>query len=97
MNAPPLVLASRSPRRHRLLTQLGVPFEVLDASIDERLVDGEGPVPYAERLAREKALAGWESAGSVRPSLGADTIVVLGDEVLLKPESPADAGVCSRP
>lgn len=88
---PKVILASASPRRHELLTQLGVAFEALDADIDERRLENEEPAAYAERLAREKAHAGWRMAGRDLPALGADTIVVVDGQMLLKPESPADA------
>lgn len=88
---PKVILASASPRRHALLAQLGVAFEALDADIDESPREREEPAAYAERLAREKALSGWRGAGGNLPALGADTIVVLAGEVLLKPESPAGA------
>jgi septum formation protein len=86
-----IVLASASPRRHELLAQLGVRFEVLDADIDESRMPGEDPDVYAERLARAKAVAGWRLAGGERPTLGADTIVVLDEDILLKPRSRDEA------
>ena len=54
-----IYLASRSPRRRALLLQIGVRFEVMDANVDEVLVNGEAPRNYVERLARAKAEAGW--------------------------------------
>lgn len=86
-----IVLASVSPRRHLLLEQLGVAFETLDAEVDEQRLPGESPEDYVERLARAKALAGWRLGGADRPALGADTIVVLAGEILLKPVDRADA------
>lgn len=83
---PRLVLASQSPRRRELLEQLGIPFEVRAARTDESVLPGEAPREYVLRVAREKARA---VAGDV--VLGADTSVVLGDEVLGKPEGPDDA------
>jgi septum formation protein len=85
-----LVLASSSPRRRELLTVLGIPFTVQSADIDESAQAGEAPSQYAARLAREKAQAIAKSrpADSV---LGADTIVILGNEVLGKPSGTADA------
>jgi septum formation protein len=74
-----------------LLEQLGVRFETLDADIDERQLPNEIPEKYVERLAREKALTGWKLAGSHLPALGADTVVVLDDDILLKPASRSDA------
>jgi septum formation protein len=89
-SAPPLVLASRSPRRAELLERLGLRFEVLPAEIDESYVDHEMPADHAERLAREKAFA----IAQRRPEslvVGSDTIVVLGSDVLGKPRDERDA------
>jgi septum formation protein len=57
--------------------------------VEEKRADGESPLDYAVRLAREKAEAAWE--GSDEIVLGADTIVVLGDRVLEKPGDAAEA------
>ena len=54
-----LYLASASPRRRELLTQLGIVIEVLRADIDETPLAGEAAQAYTERLAKEKAEAGW--------------------------------------
>jgi septum formation protein len=82
----PIVLASASPRRRQLLEMLGIPVRVAPSHIVEVRGAGEGAVVYAERLAREKA-AGVEGAYV----LGADTTVVLGDDVLEKPVDVDDA------
>lgn len=92
----PLYLASGSPRRRELLTQIGVPFSTVSAAIDETPFPNESPVAYVERLAREKALAGREQlqASIVHNHfcvLGADTAVVLDDRILGKPVDQADA------
>ena len=91
-----LYLASGSPRRRELLTQIGVPFSTVSAAIDETPLLNESPVAYVERLAREKALAGREQLLSSPPDhafcvLGADTAVVLDDGILGKPADEADA------
>ena len=91
-----IILASASPRRHELMGQLAVPFTALDADIDESLLPGESPGVYAERLARCKATEGWCLAGRAAPALGADTIVVLQGEILLKPGSREEAAVMLR-
>ena len=91
-----IILASASPRRHELLAQLGVRFEVLDADIDESRFPGEAPGEYAERLARAKATEGWRLSGGGCPVMGADTIVVLGQDILLKPVDRADAQAMLR-
>jgi len=85
-----LVLASASPRRQELLRSAGITFEVQPADIPEDLLPGEAAKEYAERLAREKALA----VACQRPHdcvLGADTVVVVDDELLGKPSDAADA------
>jgi len=84
------VLASSSPRRRELLSILGVPFTTQSADIDESTRPGESPSQYAARLAREKA----QAIASGRPAdmvLGADTIVILGNDVLGKPRDAEDA------
>lgn len=88
-NPPALILASGSPRRRELLAELGIPFVVRSADVDESLLPGEAPEPYARRLALAKARAVAEAAGSGLV-LGADTIVVDGDDILGKP-ADADA------
>jgi septum formation protein len=85
-----IVLASASPRRQELLRIAGIPFTVQAADINETPLAGESPRDCAERLAREKALAVFQS----RPQqcvLGADTIVVVGDTILGKPGDAEDA------
>lgn len=89
--APLLILASASPRRRELLSQIGVPHEVLAVDVDEAPLPGESPEQLVSRLARDKALAGRGRSGGTRPVLGSDTIVVLGGEVHGKPVDEADA------
>lgn len=90
-SSPSILLASASPRRYELLKQLDVTFVVAAANIDESLNDGETPRDYVLRMAREKALAGLEQTMGLMPSLGSDTIVLLEDRILCKPESRAEA------
>ena len=89
---PQLFLASGSPRRRELLTQIGVPFDTLSAQIDETPLPDETPAEYVERLALGKAEAGFalltDAQGCV---LGADTAVVLDGLILGKPVDEADA------
>src|SRR5690606_10043853 len=81
-----LYLASASPRRRELLTQIGAPFKLLSVNIDETPRSGESPESYVQRLAREKALAGRALLGSGAVAvLGADTTVVVDDRILGKP------------
>jgi septum formation protein len=94
MSSPlPLVLASASPRRRELLERAGVRFEVIPAGIEESPLAGEAPRQLAARLAREKALAvaGRLGPDPARLVLGADTIVVLGENVLGKPQDASEA------
>ncbi len=77
----PLVLASRSPRRRTLLEMLGFRVTVHPANVQEIPLPNEAPDDYARRLARDKARA---VPGEY--VLGADTIVVMGDVLLEKPE-----------
>lgn len=80
-----LYLASASPRRRELLTQLGLRFERLQVQVEEEKRSDEQAEAYVQRLAIEKALAGVAVAKKDLPVLGADTIVVLNNEVLEKP------------
>jgi septum formation protein len=86
-----IYLASRSPRRRELLSQLGVHFEILDFEVDESPLAGEMPDALVRRLAVRKADAGRALLGASggHQVLGADTIVVLDDEMIGKPR---DAG-----
>ncbi|MGZ4856667.1 MAG: Maf family protein [Candidatus Angelobacter sp.] len=87
---PELILASSSPRRQELLREIGVPFRVHAAHINEDQITGEAPGAYALRLAREKA----EAVAVQYPQsyvIGADTIVVVDGEVLGKPKDQGDA------
>ncbi|KPB73112.1 Maf family protein [Pseudomonas cannabina] len=90
---PSLYLASGSPRRRELLTQIGVPFAVLSAQIDETPFDHETPAAYVERLALGKAQAGLSlvQADQQFSVMGADTAVVLDGRILGKPVDEADA------
>ena len=85
-----LYLASQSPRRRELLTQIGIQHRVVRVDVDETPSVGEAPRQYVERLARAKARAGWARVAR-QPTLGADTAVVLHGEVLGKPRDQSDA------
>ena len=87
----PLYLASGSPRRRELLTQIGVPFSVVSAPIDETPLPDESAPAYVERLARAKAAAGLACLEGPAVVLGADTAVVLDGRILGKPENREDA------
>ena len=91
---PRLVLASASPRRPRLLEQIGYPPDAVEpALLDESPRPGERPEAYAARLAREKA----EAVAARHPGafvLGADTAVACGRRILPKAETEESARRC---
>ena len=91
LRQPVVCLASVSPRRRELLTQIGVPHKVVGAHIDERAHPGEMPRDYVTRMARQKALV-VRDRGESLPVLAADTTVVLDDVIYGKP-SDRDEGV----
>ena len=90
--SPDLYLASRSPRRRELLEQIGLHYQVILPDVPEQPLPGELPSAYVMRLALEKAQAGWQMIvdQAPLPVLGADTVVVLDDEILEKPRDQAD-------
>lgn len=100
---PRIYLASRSPRRRELLTQIGVRFDVLpfrgdrraDGEIDETPLPDENPQDYVVRVARAKAAFAARILGSrhlmPRPLLAADTTLDLDGEIIGKPADDADA------
>jgi septum formation protein len=103
MPAPSIYLASKSPRRHELLRQLGVDFIplLLRNGIGRRRDVAETPradepaPEYVKRIARTKASVGWhrmqQRSLPLRPVLGADTEVVLDGAIFGKPADAADA------
>ena len=86
-----VVLASRSPRRIELITQLGVSVDVVPADIDETPHAGEQPAVYVRRLAESKARAVQERLATDALVLGADTTVDLDGVIFGQPEDEADA------
>ena len=87
---PPVLLASTSPQRRAILTQLGIPFDVEPPRYEEDDPPGLGPVEAVEAHARGKASSVADAAGG-RPVLGVDTEVVLDGRVYGKPENAAGA------
>ena len=86
----PIILASQSPRRKELLKEIVPDFEIIAGSVDEIIEPTLSPKENAVALARQKA----EAVSRLYPGhyvIGADTIVVLDDEIIGKPENPADA------
>lgn len=84
-----LILASQSPRRQELLTQLGYQFSCLPADIDESVLADESPSQYVERLASQKAQYIAKNQPDTTLVLGSDTCVVFQNEILGKPENLA--------
>jgi len=87
---PPLILASRSPRRKILLRSVGFRVRVVPGRVEERVRLSESPQTNVRRIALEKALdvASRRHRGIV---VAADTIVVIRGRILEKPKSRSDA------
>lgn len=98
-----IYLASRSPRRRELLSQIGVRYHLLlfrervgeNPDVDEAVLPGEPPAAYVERMARAKAEAGWRRMLQRNlppaPVLAADTTVALDGRIFGKPGNRAEA------
>lgn len=86
-----LVLGSGSPRRVRLLNEVGVAYRQVVPSVDETQNPGEPPFAYAQRLAIAKALFVLGMSGVAEPVIGCDTVVELNGRVLGKPEDESEA------
>lgn len=84
-----LLLASSSPRREEILRALGLNFTAQPVDVDEQILAGESAEQMVLRLARAKAAAA--TAYDADLVIGADTAVVLADQVLGKPRDEADA------
>lgn len=85
-----LILASSSPRRRDFLNNMGINYQIIKPRIDETAHLGENPQVYVARMAQTKA----QVIASEHPQevvLAADTIVVVGDEILGKPKDREDA------
>jgi septum formation protein len=90
IDLPKIILASASPRRAEILRTIGWPFDALAVHIDESRRQDESAATYVQRLAREKA----ETAAALTVGLnvvGADTTVVIDDQILEKPLDADDA------
>jgi septum formation protein len=86
-----IILASASPRRRKLLDQIGVSYVIFSVDIDETPVAKEIPRNYVKRMAAEKSAACIKVFRSKLPVLAADTSVVIDGEILGKPKNEADA------
>ena len=84
------MLASKSPRRAKILRAVGWEFEAIAADVDETRYNSEDAVSYVRRLAQTKAET---VAAKLRGDLvlGADTVVVIGEEILVQPRDDEDA------
>ncbi len=101
-----IYLASKSPRRRELLSQVGIVFQILELSegaqgeVDETPHTGEPPHDYVVRVARIKAHAGWarvrQQGLAPRPVLAADTTVALNGAILGKPAHADEASAMLR-
>ena len=90
---PQFVLASQSPRRRELLSQLGLQFCLSAISVPELQAKGESAHDYVLRVATDKAIAGWKLDGErlALPVLGSDTAVVIDGKALGKPQDLDDS------
>jgi septum formation protein len=88
-----LVLASASPRRRELLRSRNVDFDVMPSDIPETVEAGEASAAFVQRMALEKAVAVARGLAARAWVLGADTVVVIDDEILGKPRDPEEARV----
>ncbi len=86
----PIYLASKSPRRKRLLKQLNLKFEIINADIEENILKNELPAKTVKRLALEKLFAA-KSLVKKGIIIAADTIVVVDGKIIGKPVDTKDA------
>ena len=86
----PVILASASPRRQELLKQLGLEFDIEPAHIDESELPDETPLEHVRRLAEEKGKA-ISRKHKDKVIISSDTIVLLDNDILGKPQDTADA------
>jgi septum formation protein len=86
-----IVLASSSPRRAELLGRIGLEFEVVPPLVEENYIKGESPVDFVLRASKEKSLSVSTNLNSEFIVIGADTIVVLDEEILGKPRNEREA------
>lgn len=85
-NLLPVFLASQSPRRKKLLKQLGINFKTLSINFSEKILDGEHPIKTVKRLAFGK-MSEAEKSGKKGIIITADTIVVLNKKIIGKPKN----------
>lgn len=87
-----IILASKSPRRIKLLKEVGIDLIVVVSNVDESLDQIIDPIKFVKEISRAKVLSVLEKVKEKKlPVLGADTIVVLGKKILGKPKNKRDA------
>ena len=86
-----IILASNSPRRKKILTDLGLDFEIIPSNYEEKLETDSFSYDLIEDLATQKALDVVRRVGNNEIVLGADTVVVLHNKILGKPKDKDDA------
>ena len=86
-----IILASASPRRKELLSQINVSYRVYPVDLDETPWPDEAPLDYVQRVAAEKSAACKAQLNTEIPVLAADTAVILGSVIMGKPKDKADA------
>lgn len=86
----PIYLCSKSPRRRKLLKQINLQFKVFSVDVDEKFLKGEKPVQSVKRLSKEKLAAALQRIKKGN-FITADTIVVLDNKIIGKPENEQDA------
>ncbi len=95
-----IYLASQSPRRREILRQIGVRHAVIQAAIPEVAAPTESALDYVQRLARQKAAAGFaamvQQSLPIAPVLGADTLGLLDGHILEKPRDQAHGAAMLR-
>lgn len=86
-----LILASNSPRRKKILTDMGLKFEIIPSNYDEKLPDNKFSYDKIEDLATQKCLDVVKRVDKNSVVLAADTVVVLHNEILGKPHTKENA------
>ena len=86
-----IILASNSPRRKKIMTDLKLPFEIIPSNYDEKLETDEFSYDLIEDLATQKALDVVKRVDKNKIVLGADTVVVLHNKILGKPHDKETA------
>ena len=86
-----IILASNSPRRKKIMTDLGLPFEVIPSNYDEKLQTDEFSYDLIEDLATQKALDVVKRVDNNKIVIGADTVVILHNKILGKPHNKENA------